>query len=327
MIDYNIQYYYIRCLIDQINPEWIEKCNFVSLYNNKSKNYITTLYITDDGKKILYITNKIFVLNDQDGKPWAQKFEKYLKHLFPKILSNTLFSYSGLYFNEFKHDDSLSTLSEYMRVEPYNPKIICGFLDSLINILKYHLSIFCFSETLFLVDKNREEIFLPSYNYVVSIAHPIPEELFTIFKYKLHPIIVKHMKTLKVKTNNIANTGMYNPSKMKQICIRLIEKSATTDRAYLLSSIIYYFATIGTLWKLQKQWSLGIKKPRQSQRCFGLCSHSRDHTNINLKKIIHDYVCIEVVNNLPVKLKKSSTLYTDFIKHVTDLQNYLLTLN
>lgn len=322
MIDTNIQSCYIRCLVDQINPEWIQKCNFVSLYSNRSKNNITTLYITDDGKKILYITNKVYVLNDQDGKPWSQKYEKYLKHLFPKELTNTMFSYSGLYFNEFKHGDSLLTLSEYMRVETYNPKIICGFLDSLKNMLKYHLSVFCFSENLLLVDKNNEEILLPSYNYVVSLAHPIPEELFTVFKNKLHPSVSKHMKMLKLKTN-IANTGLYNPSKMKQICIRIIERTAANDRVYLLSSIIYYFSTIGTLWKLQKQWSLGVKK---NQKCVGLCSHSKNHSNVNLKTIIHNYVCVDLVN-LPINLKKTRYLYTEFIKQVDDLQCYLTNLN
>lgn len=322
MIDSNIQSCYIRCLIDQINPEWIEKCNFVSLYSNKSKTNITTLYISDDRKKILYITNKVYVLNDQDGKPWSQKYEIYLKHLFPKELTITTFSYSGLYFGEFKHGDSLMTLSEYMRVETYNPRIICAFLDNLKNILKYHLSVFCFSENLLMVDQNNEEVLLPSYNYIVSLSHPIPEELFTVFKNKLHPSLSKHMKTLKLKPN-IANTGLCNPSKMKQICIRIIERNAAIDRVYLLSSIIYYFATVGTLWKLQKQWSMGLKR---GQKCVGLCFYCKNHTNVNLKNMIHNYVCVDVVN-LPINLKKSNSLYTEFIKHANDLQSYLMNLN
>lgn len=327
MIDTNIQSCYIKCLVDQINPEWIGKCNFVNLYCNKNRNSTTTLYITDDGKTILYITNKIYVLNEGNGKPWGQKYEKYLKNMFPKELTNTMFSYSGLYFNEFKHVSSLLTLYEHIRVESYNSRIICGFLDKLTHLLKYHIGIFCLSENLLLVDKNNEEILLPSYNYVVSITHPIPEEMFTLFKNKLHPIVLKCMKNVKTTTNSsnsIANTGLYNPTKMKQICIRLIERSAVTDRVHLLSSIIYYFAIIGTMWKLQKQWSPGTKR---GQKCIGICSLSKNHTNIELKKTIHDYVCIDVVNNLPINLKKTNALYTEFITRIHDLQCYLIKLN
>lgn len=325
MIDSNIQACYIRCLVDQINPEWIGKCNFVNLYNNKSKNCITTLYITDDNKLVLYVTNKINVLNDRDGKPWGEKYEKYLANLFPKEFTNSVFSYSGLYFNEFKHNNCLLTLYEYIRIEPYNPNIICSYLDKLTNVLKYHLSVFCFSENLFLVDKNSEDILLPSYNYIVSIAHPIPEELFTVFKNKLHPIVSKHIKHSKNNNNNtIANTGLYNPTKMKQICIRIIERNAIIDRVYFLSSIIYYFATIGTLWKLQKQWPPKVKK---NQKCAGTCLLSKNHTNINLKNTIHNFICVDVLNNMPNILKKTNTLYTDFTKYISDLQSYLMNLN
>jgi hypothetical protein len=322
MIDTNIQACYIRCIIDQINPIWMEKCNHVNLYNEKIKNNLTVLYMTDDRKRILYITNKIYAFS-KDGFPWSQKFEKYLKPLLPHTLSNTLISYSGILFNEFCHGNSLITLSEYMRVENFNPNLLCDFLNNLKDILKYHLSVFCFSENLLLVDKKNENILLSSYNYIISLSHSIPEELFKVFKHKLHPIVSKHMKNLKQKPNSIANTGLYSPSKMKQICIRLVEKDAATDRAYLLSSIIYYFATIGTLWKLQKQQPLFSK----NKRCDGLCLLSKNHTNTNLRKTIHDYVCVEIVNNLPINFKKTNALYPEFVKRVNDLQKYLMDLN
>lgn len=330
MIDSNMQYCFIRCLVDKISPVWIENCNFVNLYGEKNKKRISILYTTDDRKRILYITNRIYAVDSKNGMPWSQKFTKYLKMLFPHELTNTLFSYSGLFFNEFSHNHSLLTLSEYMRCEDYNPNIICNYLENLKLILKYHLSVFCFSENLLLIDKNSNSILLPSYNYVISLTNPIFEDLYSTFKHKLHPIVVKHFKNLKTKSNHIANTGLYNPLRMKQICTRLVDKEAAIDRVYLLSSIIYFFSVVGTLWKLKLNlsWQLSLNVRKNKNGCIGgLCSLSKNQlSNIELKQLIHDYICESVVVHLPVKLKKAHSLYPEFINALSDLQRYLQNL-
>ena len=338
MIDKNLQSCFIRSVVDTlVNPSWLKNCNFINLYSHDNKKRVTCLYITDDRRTILYVTDTIFATGP-DGQPWSQKYAAYLKDLLPSSHSTTLFYYSGLHFDEYTNDSDMYTLKEYMRLNAYDSRMLCDYIRNIRTVvLNYHIIPFCFSEDMLLVDAQTRNILLPSSNLFVSIAFPLPEDLVTMFKNRLHPYdgVIKEQKR---ERGVIARTGAYDPIKMKQLCTRIIDKEATIDRVFSLSSIIYYVAKIGTLWRLQKQWLPHMQHRGRNtsigdfanvtNRCVGLCSHvSPNNIHASMKRLVHNYLCIDIVSKLPIKMRKSTSLYTYFDEATAHLERYLRQLD
>jgi len=328
MIDKGIQQCFLRSIIDNINPNWLLNCNFVNLYNqsNDNKKHFTCLYLSDDRKTLLYVTNKIFTMAKVDGRPWSQYYKHFLRGLFPDNHLTSMFYYSGLYFDEFTNSSEIYTLKEYIRLNPYDSNVLCNYLERVESLLNYHMIPFCFSEDLLLVDLNKT-ILLPSFNFLISISFPISEEMIYMFKNKLHPVVFNSMKQDKRNRNIIANTGAFDPIKMKKLCTRIIDREAMIDRVYGLSSIIYYIAYVGSLWKFQKQWPTQ-RQFKNTNQCGGICNYATNHLNGDqFKKRIHNYVCNDIINRLPGKLKKSTSTYTYFNEALSELRSYLKSLD
>lgn len=327
-----MQHCFLQTIIHNVDPLWVENNGFVNLYtgNENKSNNLTCLFISDDKKCLLYVTNRIFTCDSNTGFPWSQKFCNYYKNILAKELGPMSFSYSGLYFNQYRHDCELNTFKEHMKLNPYNPNMICNYLDKLRDILKFHLLPFCFSEDLLIVDE-RENIIIPNANYILSITYPLPEDIVKVFKSRLHPFVFQQVQKYKTISKHsaersIARSGLFSPLKMRRFCTRLIEKEASIDRVYFLCSIIYYFSCIGVCWKLQKQFIQlnNLKTKSKNRKCFGLCLQSTNHIEGDkLKDIIHNFICLEVVQKLPVQLKKAESLYTYFQSCLTDLEQFL----
>jgi len=327
MIDKALQHCFIRSIIDNVDPSWLVNCNFVNLYNppNDNNKVLTCLYLKDNRRTLLYVTNKIFTTSKFDGRPWCQKYESFLKNIMPDKHLSSMFYYSGLYFDEFSNDTDLCTLREYIRLNAYDSKVLCNYVGVIRSILNYHIIPFCFSEDLLLVNADKN-IILPSYNFLVSLSFPLSEDLLIMFKKRLHPCVLNVLKQKTRDRNIIANTGAYEPTKMKRICTRIIDREALLDRVYCLSSIIYYISYVGTLWKLQKQWPSQSKAltNRTNNQCTGICDYAINHLHgSHLKKVIHNYVCTDICTRLPGKLKKSTSIYSFFNETLCELERYL----
>lgn len=331
-----MQHSFLQTIIHNVDPLWVVNGGYVNLYTNheNKSNNVTCLFISEDKKCLLYVTNRIFTFDYKTGFPWSHKFINYYKNILVNELGPMSFSYSGLYFNQYRHDCELNTFRGYMKLNPYNPNVICNYLDKLRDILKFHLLPFCFSEDLLLVDE-RDNMIIPNANYILSITYPLPEEIIKVFKNRLHPFVLQQIQ--KSKTLSKANTersivksGLLSPVKMKRFCTRLIEKEASIDRIYFLCSVIYYFACIGTCWKLNKQFIhlSSLKTKFKNQKCLGICLQSTNHIGGDrIKEIIHSYICLEIVQKLPVQLKKADLLYTYFNSCLTDLEQFLRQLD
>lgn len=354
MIDVNMQHCFIRSLIDSnVHPSWLSTSNFVNLYSgNDCKSTttdITCMFLTNDRYRLLYITNQINAFDTTSGLPWAQKYANILKPLTLNQMNTFSFSYSGLFFCEYSHNEQLWTLKEHMLTNSYTANLFSNYIRNVIRISKYHLIPFLFSEELLLVDAVSNNLLLPSPNFILSITHPLPMGLCKMFKNRLHPLMVYYLNKVKANNNsNLKNTkrvvlsGLYSPIKLKKICTRLIERDAASDRVYFLSTFIYYLAAVATFWKLRKQFiiqsnisSIRDTNFRQNKKhgngslkkCTGVCSQATNYLEAEpLKDLIHNYLCIEVTLMVPIKLKKATELYIVFNACLMELESYLLKL-
>lgn len=343
MVEFSLQHSFLRSIVDsRIDPIWLQECNWINLsapFNNvKNKHNVQIfMYFTDDRKRVLYATDCIFAHSSENGLPWSQDFITHFKTLLPEVLSKITLTYSGLFINEFIHNNELYTLREFVKGNCYDPRIIYKYLEIVKEIIRFHVIPICFSEDLLLVDHDEGNILLPSSNYVVSTVYPVRNSLFKIFHYRLHPETIKSISNTK-KTQDqrrqIANTGLYNPVKMKQYCTRLIDKEAAVDRIHCMSSLIHFFATLAVYWKLNKQYN-GVtekskrKRSKTATKCPGICSLTINHlAESTLRELIHDYVCVQIGLHLVQKLKNNAnSLYDCYSQCLSELQKFLIDLD
>lgn len=327
----SVRHCYLKCLVDTIHPLWVTECDWLNRFTGSCNSSIlsdvqTYIYLSNDGRKLLYATNYILAC-EESGFPWAGKHCSKTR-LVPENERKRKFLYPGLFVSEFNHPNRLITLNEYIKKKPFSSVIIVKYIETLIDMLSFHMFPYCLSEDLLLVDEVNERLLCCSYNYILSFSHPIPDKVFNLFSNRLHPnIAAEYRKKIKYVDNIIP------ASKMKMYCAKLIQKEAQNDIYAYICNQVYFLSCTATFWRLGVKWpskeALKHSTKRNTNNCKLFCSLSRSSHTMDIENKIHLYMCIEVMQKLPKKIRGNNLhpVYVTYKRVLEELRHYILELD
>lgn len=329
MLNDYIRSCYLMCLVDRkFSPKWIVECDWINRFTHccsLKPEMDTFLYLSLDGKKVLYATKHILAFDEDTGLPWANRYKEKITILPEKELKSK-YLYAGLFVSEYVHPRKLITLREHMKLQPFSAAIILKYIDKIIDMTSIHMLPLCFSEDLLLVDVENEDILCCSYNYIVDSSHPITDIILTLFHKRVHPYLLSELDKKK------AVSSIIPPARMKKYCANVIEKEARKDIKLFMFSLVYFLGSIATYWKLGIRWPYSVKKNNKkifsSFKCSSICQHSKYSMFEDIRDKIHNYMCEMVLRRLPTEICSSTQPIYVIYKHIlSDLKSFIESLD
>lgn len=327
----SVRHCYLKCLVDTIHPLWVTECDWLNRFTGSCQSSVsndiqTYVYLSNDGRRLLYATNYILACEENSGFPWAGKHGSKTG-LLPENETKRKFLYPGLFVSEYTHPNRLTTLNEYMMKKPFSSVIFVKHIQSIIDIISFHMFPYCLSEDLLLVDEIDDRLLCCSCNYILSFSHPIPDKLFKLFSGRFHPHVVAERHKNPTYVDNIIP-----PSKMKIYCAKMIQKEAHNDIIAYICNLVYFLGSIATYWRLGMKWPSNehIKKSaKKNNKCHMFCNLSKSSNASDIENKIHSFMCIEVMRNLPKTIRGNNLhpVYISYKRVLGELKSYIIGLD
>lgn len=296
--------------------------------NHTTKTVI--LFHNTNPNRFLYVSKYIFGRSEKTGLPWFKDYLPMMVHLgiFPSRENDYKFLHNDLFIQDFEHENGVVLFSDFVYRHIYDSKFIINFMESILSLLNTYFLLICPSTDILLVDTTHETLLMPSYNYCMNIFQPISEKLIKVCDpLFIHPF----NSSLKQKKHNGKDTDK-KTHVSTLICSRLVplqtkKKSSTLIDKYsilrlkeYILNMVYLLSLISVFWRLNFDHSSSISRlllgnvkklvyfrrsPRNNKNynscCF--CSNIFQSVTINidleLRSLIHDYICVHVVCNFP----------------------------
>jgi uncharacterized protein YebE (UPF0316 family) len=319
---------YLRCFVDlKFGSDWVNSKQLFNKHDIPQPNVSETDYTdktiiifhNNNPKRFLYVTKYVFGKCENNGLPWFRTYLPIVKlGIFPQKEHACKFLYNGLFIQDFEHENNVLLLSDYIYRHIYKSNFLINFVDSILALLNLNFILICPATEIILVDTINHTLVMPSYNYCLNIFQPISEKLVRVSDpIFIHPynLNIKHNETVKKrKVTNIIYSRQPLQNKRKS-SLHLDKYSNQKLKEHILN-MIYLLSLISVFWRLNYDHTSSLSRlvlsnlskisyNRSKRNCFcsNLFKNVTINTDLELRSLIHDHVCVHIIYDLPKILR------------------------